>query len=152
MKKIISFLLVVCVFFSIGVVLTACGHEHAFGDGKLVLPPTDPAGVMEIATCTECGEEKETLIPFSETTEEKWREMLAPTNYTVTISYGTGDEGVYIVTEDGYLTAETRAGFEQYILREIDGWYSVALVDGEYRHHKILPLDRDLVHVEVHQR
>lgn len=125
------FLLVLLLSFS------SCGHEHDFTNGTLVLPAQEKSGVTEIATCAACGAKREVLIPFSKTTEEKWGEMLCPTNYTVTISYGTGDVGTYTVTENGYSTVDASRGFEQYVLKEDDGWYSVSLVEGEYRGHKI---------------
>ena len=150
MKKIVTFILSLCFMLSALLAFSACKesvddpsaeqnpkHEHTFGDGTLLLPATEETGVTEISTCTECGEKSETLIPFSKTTEEKWRAMLLPKNYTVTISYGTGDKGLYTVTEDGYSLQDVSRGVSLFFVKEDDGWYKVSFEDGEYVSSKI---------------
>ena len=137
MKRFYAIVLPFCLLLCALIALSSCGHTHIFENGTLVLPVEKGAtGVTEISVCS-CGEKQETVIPFGETSKEKWLAMLSPTNYTVDISYVDLAEASYIVTEDGYHAKETLEGFEQYILKEDDGWYSVALVDGEYKSHKI---------------
>lgn len=136
MKKRLSLLLALALLLLTVAGLSACGHKHTFDEGTLTLPTTSLTEVEKISTCTGCGETKTETVAFGETTEEKWRAMLAPTNYTVDISYA-GNEGEYVVTESGYLMTDSMHGFTQYYLEEDDGWYSVALVDGEYKSHKL---------------
>ena len=150
MKKIITFILSLCLMLSSLVAFSACGepvkdpapeqkpkHEHTFGEGTLLLPTTEENGVTEVSTCTGCGEVKRELIPFSKTTKEKWLAMLSPENYTVTISYGTGDKGIYTVTEDGYSLEDVTRGVSAFFLKENDGWYKVALSNGDYTSTKL---------------
>lgn len=138
MKKRLSLFLALAMLLLAAAGLSACGHKHTFDEGAFTLPTASITGVEKISTCTGCGETKTETVPFGETTAETWRRMLAPTNYSVDISsVDLTKEASYIVTEDGYLAKETLKGFEQYILKEDDGWYSVALVDGEYKSHKI---------------
>lgn len=144
MKRICALLLAFSLLFSALFVFSACDsgkpippeHVHSFENETLVLPATDTAGVKQISTCSGCGETKEIFLPFSETTKEAWQKMLRPVNYSVSISYA-GNEGSYTVTENGYLMTDSMYGFEQYYVEEEDGWYSVALVDGEYRSHRL---------------
>lgn len=136
MKKCLSLLLMLTLLLLAVAGLSACGHRHTFDEGTLTLPTTSITGVEKISTCTGCGETKTETVSFGETTAETWRKLLAPINYSVDISY-VGNEGQYVVTESGYLMTDSMYGFEQYYLEEDDGWYSVALVDGEYKSHKI---------------
>lgn len=136
MKKRLSLFLALSMLLLTVAGLSACGHKHTFDAGTLTLPSASITGAEKIFTCTDCGETKTETVPFGETTAETWRKMLSPTNYTVDISYA-GNEGQYVVTESGYLMTDSMYGFVQYYLEEDDGWYNVALVEGEYRNHKL---------------
>ena len=149
MKRLFSLALTLCLLFLALFAFSSCNesvaapeagtlpvHEHTFGEDELILPEEDLTGVNVRSVCTSCGEVKESVVPYSETTKEAWQKMLRPVNYSVSISYA-GNEGSYTVTENGYLMTDSMYGFEQYYVEEDDGWYSVALVDGEYKSHKI---------------
>ncbi|MBQ8372483.1 MAG: hypothetical protein IJX38_06085 [Clostridia bacterium] len=83
MKKLVSLLLAVCMCLSVGVILTACGHEHTWNEGEITTPATATADGVKTFTCTECGETKTESVALKTTvTEAEWNAAFALTNAT----------------------------------------------------------------------
>ena len=77
MKKLVSLLLAVCMCLSVGVILTACGHEHTWNEREITTPATATADGVKTFTCTECGETKTESVALKTTvTEAEWNAAL----------------------------------------------------------------------------
>lgn len=129
MKKLVSLLLAVCICLSVGVMLTACGHEHTY-ETEWSKDATHHWHACEGEDCTDVADKAEHTWNEGEITTPATTEAKGVKTYTCTVCSQTKTEEFEYVPDHTVSEEEWKSALAK------ENFYNVTLLYNDYRYNE----------------